>query len=162
MIQRPNIEVISRNFDNSARKKWTAELVTVAPPLIELVGTFTEQLEHSELGLIRAGTLSTEYYWLDRWYNIFRFDDPSGEFLFFYCNICLPPTFADAVLDYVDLDIDVIVKPQNGVLILDREEFDQNCVRYGVPDETRQGAFGALDELLALIERRDFPFSSRT
>ena len=40
-----------------------------------LDAVFDEEIEHDLLGTIPSGTISTEYYWLDRWYNVFRFSD---------------------------------------------------------------------------------------
>ena len=40
-----------------------------------LDAVFDEEIEHELLGTISSGTISTEYYWLDRWYNVFRFSD---------------------------------------------------------------------------------------
>jgi hypothetical protein len=46
--------------------------------MIELTGEFAEDVEHSNLGQIKNGTVSHEYFWLDRWYNVFRFHEPDG------------------------------------------------------------------------------------
>ncbi|HEY2866232.1 MAG TPA: DUF402 domain-containing protein, partial [Pyrinomonadaceae bacterium] len=103
--------VISRSYDLTVRRSWKAQLTGSAPPLVELVGEFDRDVEHPDLGLIAQGTVSYEYYWLDRWYNVFRFNEPDGKFRNYYCNINMPPRFEDGVLDYVDLDIDVVVWP---------------------------------------------------
>src|SRR5437773_623966 len=100
------ITVISRNYDLSIRRKWKGRLIRHSLPLIELVGEFDRDVAHPELGIISRGTLSYEYYWLDRWYNVFRFDKPCGELRSYYCNINMPPKFEGDVIDYVDLDID--------------------------------------------------------
>ena len=42
-------------------------------PLIVLDAVFDAEIQHDLLGPIALGTVSREYYWLDRWYNIFRF-----------------------------------------------------------------------------------------
>jgi protein associated with RNAse G/E len=119
---------------------------------------FDKEIEHDLLGTIAAGTISTEYYWLDRWYNVFRFGDRGRQFQNFYCNVSMPPSFDGRVLNYVDLDIDVLVKPDFTYQVLDREDFEDNALRYGYPVEVREQAHGALAELIRLIETRSFPF----
>lgn len=123
-----------------------------------LVGVFDRDVTHDHLGLIRKGTVSYEYFPVDRWFNIFRFHEPHGSFRNFYCNISMPPAFADGVLDYVDLDIDVIVWPDFRIEILDGEEFTANAAEFGYSDEILSRVETALDELILLIENREFPF----
>ena len=127
--------------------------------MLVLDGRFEQEIQHDLLGTIEAGTTSIEYYWLDRWYNIVRFIEPSGELRNYYCNINVPPTFDGPVLSYVDLDTDVLIEPDFSYRVLDLEEFEQNAARYGYPIEVRQNAELALGELISLIETRAFPFS---
>jgi protein associated with RNAse G/E len=150
--------VISRSYDLSVRRSWKAYLKRLEPPLIELAGEFDRDVEHSDLGFISRGTFSYEYYWLDRWYNVFRFHEPDGSFRNYYCNINLPPKFEDRVLDYVDLDIDVLAWPDGRRNILDRADFEESAVRFGFSDGLRKQAENALNELLTLIGRCEFPF----
>jgi protein associated with RNAse G/E len=152
------VTVNSRNFDWTLRRSWKANLVHLDAPLIELVGVFDVEVDHVDLGLIRRGTVSYEYYWLDRWYNVFRFHEPTGEFRSYYCNINMPPMFANDVLDYVDLDIDVLVNKSGAISILDMEEFEENSRRFSVPQSVISSAKQTVDQLITLIEQREFPF----
>ena len=127
-------------------------------PLLVVDATFNEDIEHDLLGKIATGTISREYYWLDRWYNVFRFSDRRGTFQNFYCNVSMPPSFDGHVLGYVDLDIDVLVKPDFSYQVLDLEDFEDNARLYDYPLEVRDNAHAALAELIILIETRSFPF----
>lgn len=129
------------------------------PPLIELVGEFDRDVEHPNLGLIRRETVSREYYWLDRCYNVFRFHEPSGEIRNYYCNIAMPPKFEKRVLNYVDLDIDVLVWPDGRCEILDREDFELNAAEFGYSEVLKKQVDSSLGELTDLIEHRVFPFN---
>jgi protein associated with RNAse G/E len=119
---------------------------------------FDREIEHDLLGRISSGTLSIEYYWLDRWYNVFRFLNPAGELRNFYCNVNLPPSFDGRVLSYVDLDIDVVVEADFSFRILDLDEFELNAGRFNYPEELQTNARRALEELIELIQTRRFPF----
>jgi protein associated with RNAse G/E len=119
---------------------------------------FEERIEHDLLGTIPIGTLSTEYYWLDRWYNVFRFRDVDLNLKSFYCNINMPPRFDGQTLTYVDLDIDVLVEPDLSYRVLDLEDFQENARHYQYPVDIQTEAQRALDELIDLIEKRAFPF----
>ena len=124
-----------------------------------LDAVFDEEIEHELLGTISSGTISTEYYWLDRWYNVFRFSDSNQTLRNFYCNINQPPSFDGRVLSYIDLDIDVLVAPDFTYRILDVDDFEANARRYAYPDEVQAQARQALEELISLIEARAFPFN---
>ena len=108
--------------------------------------------------MIEKGTVSYEYYWLDRWYSVFRFENPNGGLRNFYCNLNLPPEISKDVLDYIDLDIDVLVEPDGRFKVLDLEEFDANSERFGYGQALTQKVFDSLEELTGLIEMRKFPF----
>ena len=127
--------------------------------LLILDAQFDQDIEHELLGKISSGTLSTEYYWLDRWYNIFRFSEPTRKLRNFYCNVNSPPHFDGRVLSYVDLDIDVLVNPDFSYQILDLDDFEQNTKLFGYPAEVQNRARRAVDELINLIGARSFPFS---
>lgn len=152
------IVVRVRKYDGTEHRSWPAHVVKQTGPLLVLDGVFDANIEHDLIGTITSGTISTEYYWFDRWYNVFRFSDRAGTLNSFYCNINMPPNFDGHVLDYVDLDIDVLVKPDFSYQVVDLEDFDQNARAYGYPPEVRENAHAALAELIRLIETRSFPF----
>jgi protein associated with RNAse G/E len=121
---------------------------------------FDRTVEHELLGTIARGTLSVEYYWLDRWYNVFRFLAPGGVLRNFYCNVNKPPSFDGQILSYIDLDIDVVVEPDFSFSVLDLDEFERNVLRYDYPLEIQISARSAVDELIGLIQARAFPFNN--
>lgn len=159
-MQNEQVTVISRKYDLSIRRTWKCRLIERRDPLLVFVGEFDQTVEHADLGLIEAGTVSYEYYWLDRWYNVFRFHTPDGEFRNFYCNINMPPKFENGVLDYVDLDIDLIVWPDGRVVTLDEAEFESNAELFKYPETVLANARAAFDELHQLIEASEFPFTA--
>ena len=120
---------------------------------------FEEDIQHPLLGTIARGTISIEYYWLDRWYNIFRFLQPRGHFLCYYCNINVPPVLYENMLSYIDLDVDVLVDANLSYTILDEDEFSNNSSRFNYPLEVQHRSRQALNELINLIEAREFPFN---
>jgi protein associated with RNAse G/E len=145
-------------YDGREHRRWPASIAETVGPLIILDAVFDEEIEHDLLGKVLSGTISTEYYWLDRWYNVFRFSSSDQVLQKFYCNINAPPQFDGRVLSYVDLDIDVLVEPDLTYRILDEDDFEENARRYGYPEEIRANARRALTEVIGLIESRAFPF----
>ena len=165
MIDPPKItdsahEVIVRacKFDGTEHRRWPARLIGRVGSLVVLYATFDEEINHALLGKIAPGTKSLEYYWTDRWYNVFRFSEPTGELRNYYCNVNAPPVFEDGVLSYIDLDVDILVAPDLSYSILDEDEFETHALRFNYPQEVRRNAQLALLELIHLIEGREFPF----
>ncbi len=146
------VTVNSLRFDRSLKRSWSCELIEQSGDLIVLLGEFQNDVEHGDLGRIRAGTISREYFWLDRWFNVFVFFEPEGNLRNLYCNINLPPTYASGVLEYVDLDIDLVVWPDGSYEILDREDFKQNSLRFDYSRELMVQVDTAVAELSAMAE----------
>jgi len=154
------IEVRAYKYDGLLHRTWPAELLHQEGSLIVLDAQFADEVIHDLLGKIASGTHSLEYYWLDRWYNIFRFAEPDGGLRNYYCNVNVPPTFDGEALSYVDLDLDILVEPDLSYRILDVEDFERNAEDYGYSIEVQTNARRAVDELVRMIETHAFPFNS--
>ena len=152
------IEVRATKYDGSGLRTWTAEVLKQDGPLLVLDACFDHEIKHDLLGTIVPGTRSIEYYWLDRWYNVFRLAHASGQLRNYYCNINSPPVFDGKVLSYVDLDIDILVEPNLSYRIVDLEDFESNAARFAYPEEVRADVQNGLDDLVGLIEAGLFPF----
>lgn len=152
------IVVRALKYDRTEHRSWSGSLVLNEPPLLVVGAEFADEVEHELLGTILEGTISVEYYWLNRWYNIFRFGDKEKTPATFYCNVTLPPVFDGATLSYVDLDIDILVKPDLRYEVLDLDDFEANAKLYSYPGETQLHAQRAVRELIEMIESRQFPF----
>ena len=61
-------------------------------------------------------------------------------------------------MDFIDLDIDVLVWKDLTFEILDLDEYRENSVKFGYSAELKSKVENALSELLHLIEMREFPF----
>jgi len=144
--------------DGTEYRRWRACLREKCESLLILDAEFDVDVSHRLLGEIKRGTKTIEYYWLDRWYSVFQFLEANGDTRLWYCNVNLPPRFENDEIIYVDLDIDVVVKPGGWYQVLDLDEFEANAEQFGYSDDEKAGAQTALDELLALIDQRQFPF----
>ncbi len=101
------------------------------------------------------------HYWPDRYFNVIRLELPDTRKLHgWYCNIATPVQFDGQTVRYVDLDLDVIVHhgAANDWEIRDRDEFEQARERYAYPESVVRDALAAIDDLVAMVEAREFPF----
>lgn len=110
-------------------------------------------------GEFRSPYDSRVYFWRDRWYNVFRLSKPGCGLALWYCNITTPPNVDGCYIHYVDLDLDVAVRPDGTVSVLDEEEFEENRRRYGYPADVVRQAREAVAEVVALAKANGFPFS---
>lgn len=153
------ITVNSLRPDGTVRRSWTCRPVYLSGELIIVEGVFAETVEHPDLGVIRPGTISREYYWTRRWYNVFRFSEPEGRLRNYYCNIAMPPRLGSNTLDYIDLDIDLVVWPDRSTDVLDLDDFRRNSEKFDYTKETIEKAEAALAELTAAAEAAADPFT---
>src|ERR1700694_2148892 len=139
-------------YDGTEYRRWNARIASRDRSLLILDAEFEHDVRHHLLGDIRRGTRTIEYYWLDRWYNVFRFLNDNDGTRLYYCNVNMPPKLEEGVLTYIDLDIDILVQPDLSYQVLDLEEFAANAKRYGYPDEVKNQTRLAVDELISMIE----------
>ena len=158
----PTISVNSRKYDGQVRRTWQAGLIRQHSPAIVLVGRFMEDVHHPDLGHIAKDTASFEYFWTDRWYNVFAMYEPDSTLRNWYCNIAMPATFDGSTLDFIDLDIDVVIWPDGSRAVLDMDDFQENQITFAYPATVTESALQSLDDLMGVIDRREFPFNQNT
>ena len=98
--------------------------------------------------VFKTGDRFVEYYYTDRWYNIFVVHDrEDGNIKGWYCNIGEPAVFEDGTVSYVDLALDLWVSTRGEQTVLDEDEFEA----LGLNKELRAGALKGLEELQQLF-----------
>lgn len=104
--------------------------------------------------VFKKGDRFVEYYYTDRWYNIFVIHDRDDERVKgWYCNIGLPAVFEDGIVSYVDLALDLWVSANGEQNVLDEDEFES----LQLEEELRAGALRGLDELKMLFVKKKPP-----
>jgi protein associated with RNAse G/E len=105
--------------------------------------------------VFRTGDRFVEYYYTDRWYNIFAtYDRDSEKIKGWYCNIGQPAVIEDGIVSYVDLALDLWVSADGKQTILDEDEFEGLRLN----EELKTGALNGLDELKDLFKNNNPPF----
>lgn len=83
---------------------------------------------------------------------------PTHPELSVYVDIATPPEWDGSRLTFIDLDLDVICRLDGTVGIIDQEEFEENRVLYGYPDDLVEAAIEAADRAVALLQADAEPF----
>lgn len=90
----------------------------------------------------------TEYYYRDRWFNVYHIGSPEGETKGWYCNVATPFETDDLGIAFVDLYLDLFVHPDGHYTVLDQDEFE--AVKDELGEQLVQQARAALDELIRI------------
>ena len=94
----------------------------------------------------QRGDRFVEWYFTDRWYNVFEiYDRTSGALRGRYCNITRPGAIEDGVVAWDDLGLDVFIYPDGRILLLDEDDFRA----LSLSNAERAAAEAGLADLLA-------------
>jgi uncharacterized protein len=136
--------------------RWSGQLVARDQDAVVVEARFN--VTRVDLGYVvfERGDLFVEFYYWQRWFNVFQILASDGTLKGWYCNLASPPALVGDVLEYRDLALDLFVRPDSTWIEDDREEYDYNCQHLYTPDDVAAAEAG-LAELRAWVERRSLP-----
>ncbi len=151
--------IIKRDAVGREVLRYEGRVLARHPHMICLQAVFQiPQADVAGLILLQKGDIFTEWFYTDRWYNIFHIrDGQTGAFKCWYCNITRP---ADIQPDYVasdDLALDVLILADGQPHILDEAEFSALTL---LPNERRM-AWDAVEEIQRLYRENQYPFNQK-
>lgn len=88
--------------------------------VVRYVTEVDRSLEGTDL-VLRKGTVTVGHFWNDRPYNVYHWLD-AGKTTAFYVNIAADTAIDERVVAYTDLVVDVLVRPNGAIEILDEDE----------------------------------------
>ena len=123
---------------------------------IVLRAEFNVDVVEREWATFRRGDVFVEFYYFDRWFNVFQISSPDGTFKGWYGNVGQPAQLDAGAgdLHYVDLALDVWTRPNGEYVMLDQEEFDELIAQH---PELADGARAGRDALLELVTSGRLP-----
>nr|HID13501.1 DUF402 domain-containing protein [Anaerolineae bacterium] len=107
--------------------------------------------------VLEPGDRWTEYFYTDRWYNIFEIRASDGRLKGWYCNVTRPARISACEVTAEDLALDLWVAPDGECRVLDEDEF----AALPLAPAEREAAQQALAELQAMVARKAAPFDRR-
>jgi len=107
--------------------------------------------------VLEPGDRWTEYFYDDRWYNIFEICASDGRLKGWYCNVTRPARIGAGEVAAEDLALDLWVGPDGETRVLDEDEF----AALGLNPVEREAARRALAELEAMVAQGMDPFGRR-
>ncbi len=149
------ITVVKQNALGEARVHYQGEIIERSPRMVVIRAYWTFPARDLGYTDFQVGDRFIEYYYADRWFNIFDIASAGGERKGWYCNIAQPAVLFDDRIEQVDLLLDVWVDPTGTTLVLDEDEFRNDPT---LTAEQRTGAQEGLQILLRNIAQREGPF----
>jgi uncharacterized protein len=145
----PRIKIQKKNPAGEVTYKYEGDLIARDENSITLEALFDRADMPFQDVVFKTGDRFVEYYYADRWYNIFAIHDrDDGKIKGWYCNVGMPAVIEDDVVSYVDLALDLWVSADGQQTVLDEEEFDE----LNLNNELRGKALKGLDELKSLFK----------
>ena len=142
--------------DGSEAYSWDGSVLRCDHQGIVLQAEFNVPVRELGYVTLRQGDVFVEFYYWDRWFNVFQVSQPDGVLKGWYANLGRPAELdaATGVLSYVDLALDVWANPDNSHVVLDEDELAELLDAFPeLQADTEQGAA----ELLRLVESHTLP-----
>ena len=139
--------------------RWTGKLVEQVDGVTVINALFNAPARDLGYMTLETTDLFHEFYYANRWFNIFQVFKDDGSLKGWYCNITKPAVFSDGGIDFVDMALDVFVYPDGRTLVLDENEFNEKREGVYSPEDARL-AREAVQQLLEMARRREHPFDS--
>jgi len=150
------ITVVKQNPLGEAKVQYQGEIVEHTPHRVTIQAYWSRPTKNLGYTSFEPGDRFIEYYYTNRWFNIFDIASTAGERKGWYCNIAEPAVISDERIEQIDLLLDVWVTPKGETLILDEDEFASDTT---LSEEQRRGARQGLQDLLETIAARQEPFA---
>jgi protein associated with RNAse G/E len=151
-------DIIVKKYDNSIKRVFHFDrLVKTTSEYLQFQSD--NQLLISENGKKKIIPYRTDFFlYPEKWFNIFMFYESDDKFYDAFCNFAMPPIISEQEMSFVDLDLDVIVKPDSSIAVEDKDEFEERSIIWHYPSEFRSEANKAIREISSLVEKRLHPF----
>jgi uncharacterized protein len=151
------VTVIKLNAEGREVYRWAARVLARGETWVRLEARFSAP--DKDLGYVRFrnGDRFVEWYYTDRWYNIFEVHDARDDAIKgWYCNITRPARFTGRELHHEDLALDLFVHPDGRTVLDDEDEFEA----LALSEADRRTALDALAALRAHLAARRPPFDA--
>jgi protein associated with RNAse G/E len=151
-----NIRIYKHDHHGIEQWHYDGVVISRSDTQLEVVAYFNRPDRELGYTVFRFKDRFIEWFYTDRWYNIFEVHDVNDDRLKgWYCNITRPAHFTSDTIRGDDLALDVWVDPTGRVLVLDEDEF----AGLDLDEATREGALAGLRDLQDRVARREFPFN---
>ena len=149
------MDIVKLDAHGQEKIRYAGERLAIdVPNGIGLLARWT--MKDLDVGYVTfaQGDFLHEFFYRDRWYNVFAlYDGGSGALKGWYCNVTRPSRITTSEVFWPDLELDVWVSPEGDVMVLDEDEFEA----LGLNSAETAQAHNALSQLIALAKANQLP-----
>jgi protein associated with RNAse G/E len=150
-----DITIYKLDHDGQEMLRYAGKIVARGETWIQLEALFPFADKDAGYVVFRRNDRFVEWFYSDRWYNIFEVHDVADDALKgWYCNITRPATLSADEVHSDDLALDAWVSLDGTLLVVDEDEFEA----LPFDADTRQKALDGVAALREHLTRRDWPF----
>ncbi|MGQ0604180.1 MAG: DUF402 domain-containing protein [Anaerolineales bacterium] len=153
-----DIVIRKLNLAGEETYRWSGRVLARTATSVTVEATFT-RADQLDLGytVFERGDRFVEYFFSDRWYNIYKiYAVGTGALRGWYCNITRPAIIEATLVTQVDLALDIWVDVDGKTRVLDEDEFAELPITMDERDAARR----AVAKLLGLAADLAGPFAS--
>jgi protein associated with RNAse G/E len=143
-MSRMKMKVQKKNLSGEIMVEYEGNVLQRRENSVTLEALFTREATPVVDVIFKKDDRFVEYFYADRWYNIFTVHDRDhGNIKGWYCNVSKPAEIETDVVSYVDLALDLWVAADGKQTVLDEDEFEE----LDLSKELSAAALKGMDEL---------------
>lgn len=151
--------VYKLNHRGETELSYQGEVIKRCEKFVCIRAPFTFPSRDLGYVMLKTGDIFTEWFYKDKWYNVFQVQDvDSGDLKGYYCNLTRPAVISANSVKADDLALDVFVKPNGTILLLDEDEYNELPLSV----QERENVQAAVDEIRHLVKQMLPPFHDLT
>lgn len=147
-----------KKYDGSLHYEWTSRLIDEDDERILLYAGPGRTLQHyTRQACYTYESHSLECFMRRDGFTV-QLDLETDGSIRHYCNIGLVPRLDGDVIEFIDLDLDLVADGGGDWRLVDEEEFKVNQVRFGYPDDVVAHVWNIIADVKRRIDLGAFPF----
>lgn len=152
-----NFTVHKRDHTGKIVLSYQGEVIGRGETWVCIQARFEQSTRDLGYMVLKHGDMFTEWFYSDRWYNVFQIHDVDDNRLKgYYCNITRPAEISEAEVASDDLALDLFVHPNGMTQLLDEDEYES----LQLPSHIQQTIRQTLAELKQLVAAKKGPFAA--
>ena len=152
-----SIEIQAYKHNGDFHRSWRyARIIEEHDDYLVVVNYHTKVTERNGRSW-QAKEPAVWYFFKDKWFNVIAMLKDEG--ISYYCNLASPFVIDEEALKFIDYDLDLKVKINNDMIVLDKQEFDFHAQIMEYPAAIRQHIIKELNNLKLMFKNEEVVFN---
>jgi predicted RNA-binding protein associated with RNAse of E/G family len=130
---------------------------TRLPQSIVMIGPAATRKTKGGVVLAEPGSTWALFFFPGRWYTITSIYDRGGSLVAHHVDLCQPPENVDGRLSFLDLKLDLLIRPDGSRAWLDQDDYDREVAAGSIPETWQADVARTRAELDRACDAGAFP-----